>query len=305
MSGSFDLLECMPTGCPRTFASERGTAGKVRVLVERLRTTLKSQGTERSLSEIKRLAACLVWCKKRAEEKRHLFRQAANQPKTDILFWIASAKRNGDLDELLWRCFLAGHFGRMSASPEKPEQVQSAGRFLCAFGTRPRWTWKAVSADMRGLRSWLLQNKKALKTLRFGNHRKFESKEPEALFRAVQSFADWVRSSSGTPRKALYVVESGPPEDSFDSVYRRVGRGIWRMGRTGAFDLLCLLGDCRALPVRPGSCCLGGSTGPLNGARKFWGKLPPSVLARLADEAARQMRIAYDIFEDALCTWQK
>ncbi len=48
-----------------------------------------------------------------------------------------------------------------------------------------------------------------------------------------------------------------------------------------------------------------GSTGPLKGAIKLWGKRPPSELSRLADAAAKALEIRYDVLEDALCVWQK
>ncbi len=40
-----------------------------------------------------------------------------------------------DLDEALWRAFLATHFGRLSAN--SAVQRESAGRFLCGFTDLP------------------------------------------------------------------------------------------------------------------------------------------------------------------------
>jgi len=62
----------------------------------------------------------------------------------DILHFIKEAQDVGAVDEALWRAFLAAHFGRPSAGT--PDEVESAGRFLCAFGQRPTWTWTCVSA---------------------------------------------------------------------------------------------------------------------------------------------------------------
>jgi len=52
----------------------------------------------------------------------------------DILTWIHQARTNGDLEETIWRCFLAIHYGRPSANGRK---IESAGLFLCGFTDQP------------------------------------------------------------------------------------------------------------------------------------------------------------------------
>ncbi len=88
------------------------------------------------------------------------------------------------------------------------------------------------------------------------------------------------------------------------SSYKSV-RNLRQFGRTGAFDLLCLLGDLGILNVRPDSCYLSGSTGPFKGAQRLWGKRLPKELTRLADEAARALGVPIAVFEDALCGYGK
>lgn len=102
-----------------------------------------------------------------------------------------------EADEALWRGFLAGHFGRGSA--DDLEKAQSAGRFLCAFGTRPYWTWTRVSSTAHSLRTWLIENRHSLKSLGFGNHRKYEAHKPLTLHKVISSFLDWVKENGGTP----------------------------------------------------------------------------------------------------------
>lgn len=115
----------------------------------------------------------------------------------DILRLIGDAQRAGDLDEALWRAFLAGHFGRMLAGGKAGSGAASAGSFLLCFGDAPFWTWERVSRHSSDL----------------------------ALY--------WSLSS------------------------------VYRLGRTGCFDLLVLIGGMRLLPISAGSCYLEGSTGPL------------------------------------------
>jgi len=126
-------------------------------------------------------------------------------PQTDILFWIAEAARAEDKDETLWRCFLAGHFGRPSADEES---IDSAGRFLCGFGSHPLWTWKQTSANLKELSVWLHGSSKDLTSLRFGNHRKYESKKPAAILRVIASFVERVKPTEGVPQLAFSVDAS-------------------------------------------------------------------------------------------------
>jgi len=93
------------------------------------------------------------------------------------------------------------------------------------------------------------------------------------------------------------------PEAKFGVLYHSL-KVIFRFNRTGAFDLLCLLGNTGLLPVRPGSCYLPGSTGPLIGARKLWGRPQPKELSRLADSTPQALRIPFE-YVNALCMWQK
>jgi len=78
-----------------------------------------------------------------------------------------------------------------------------------------------------------------------------------------------------------------------------------RFGRTGRFDFLALLLDLQLVSAEPASCYLRGSTGPLQGARKLWGKRPVSQLDYLAADLAQRLGISPIVLEDALCNWQK
>jgi hypothetical protein len=230
----------------------------------------------------------------------------------DIIRWMIEAKTYGDLDEALWRGFLAAHFGRGSAEPSKPLQVESAAQLLCGFGDTPRWTWDAVSSRPDVFEDWLEAEADQLWNLiQFGNHRKRRSKQPGDLFRVVESFVEWVARHGETPQWAFTTTGARTPEEAFDILYYRVMKPlppalkIYDFGRLAALDMLILLGEVQVLPIRPGSVYLKGSTGPRKGAEKLWGKRPEAELARKADKLAETVPLPFDIVEDALCMWQK
>jgi hypothetical protein len=206
------------------------------------------------------------------------------------------------MDEAFWRGFLAGHFGRTST--EDPSVVVSSTKFLMGFGPLPYWTWGRFSSNPESLKIWLLEHQEALRSLSYGNHRKYESQKPEILYRVLRSFLDWVAENGDSPAVAFRLEVGERPESKFRLLFKSVG-SIFRFRRTGAFDLLSLIGGMGLLPVRADSCYLRGSTGPMKGALKLWGKRPPHELSLLADATAKALDIPYDIFEDALCMWQK
>lgn len=224
--------------------------------------------------------------------------------KMDILYWIAIARNDDDLDEALWRGFLAGHFGRPSAHPQHSLQIESAGKFLCASEAEPVWTWCTVSSTPHELEAWLLDHKTELAEIRFGNHRKRESKQPKALFDVITSFIDWVDKAGGSPSKAFWVREGTTREVQFDMLFHAL-KPIHRFGRTGRFDMLLLLADMKLLNIRPGSAYLKGATGPKRGAEKLWGYRSGTQLDELAVDLARQLSLPVEVIEDALCNWQK
>lgn len=296
-------IHALASKCLPLVEVSREKPQEVRTLSRRIVEVLASQGFRRREKQVAKLARNI---RRSTKINRNWLRVLGNPAilgKADILSWISMAHKSGDRDETLWRVFLAGHFGRLSANPKKASQVQSASRLLCGLGKSPTWTWKRVSSDLRGFKGWLTENRSSLRELRFGNHRKYESKKPQALYEVIASFVSWVRKNGGTPSRAFAARSSKDPEEWFDSLYRSLE--VHRFGRTARFDTLCLLADMRILPVKPGSCYIRGATGPLRGARKLWGKRSPSELNLLAEQAAKSLQVPVDVFEDALCNWQK
>jgi hypothetical protein len=233
--------------------------------------------------------------------------------RTDIVYWIIQAKSVGDLNEALWRAFLATHFGRTSCD-SAPNTPDSAARFLCGFGEEPHWTWHRVSTQTGELKFWLETHRAEVKSLKFGNHRKHETNsDPDELFKVLESIVEWVKRNGGTPRSALSTNGASKPESAFKILYRRLmghpspkQDGIHRFGRTACFDMLMLLGDLGLAAIRPGSCYLTDSNGPLKGAKVLWGPNHPDVVLELrAETLAKRIEVPMNIIEDALCMWQK
>lgn len=223
--------------------------------------------------------------------------------RVDILYHVHEAEEAGARDEALWLTFLAAHFGRDTAS-EKDGDPTSASRFFFAFGPEPVWTWSRVSGNPDTLRHWLFESENDLRTLAYGNHRKFESKQPADIWTVIESFIGLVAAFGGTP-SLLFETDPGiSPQERFDQLFQRL-RPLYRFGRTGRFDFLGLLADLRLIDMEAGSCYLRGSTGPLSGARKLWHVESPKQLEWLAQHFAARLGIAPAALEDALCTWQK
>jgi len=215
----------------------------------------------------------------------------------DIFRLIQVARDSGDLDEAIWRSFLAAHFGRPSANPAVENQLESASLLLCGFGLEPRWTWKRVSGRPKTFRNWLYDHTNDLESLSFGNHRKFESQKPDLLWKVIESFIELAKRHGG-PRAMV------PSDDPFHVLYRRLSP-LHRFGRTGCFDFLVMLLDLALISAEPTSCYLRGATGPKQGAELLWGKRPIAELDNLAAELAERLGVSPIVLEDALCNWQK
>lgn len=292
----------------------------VAAVVEITTEVLRSHGIEPSQDLIKFFATWLIQCERDYPKEREalLAQNEGAYQAMDILRFIKEAWRVGNKDEAYWRVFLAAHFGRPSAKPDdpneldtskQPSKVKSAGRFLCAFGTQPSWTWAYVSTQHGNAFCDLLSTyKDALRTLRFGNHRKMRSYKPGKLARVVTSFAQAV---NGNPSAAFTLDEKQTPKENFHRLYHHFNQ-VYDFGRTGCFDLLCLCKDMRFLAIEPDSCYLVGSTGPYKGAALLCGKKinKPSkaeqqALGKIIDTLAARLEIPYDVMEDALCRWPK
>jgi hypothetical protein len=218
----------------------------------------------------------------------------------DIIWLIRKERDAGNLDEAVWRAFLATHFGRTSSQDK--DRIYSATKLLCSFGEKPFWTWKRIRRHNDAFRDWLRTERHKLATLKFGNHRKYESPKPNSIYQTVDSFVQLALEFK-SPAGLLNVDDDAG--DEFDVLYRRF-RPIWRFGRTGKFDFLELLYDLKLIKHTANKCYLRGATGPRIGAKQLWGEsVSIGMLEQRAIELADMLGVSKFVMEDCLCNWQK
>ncbi len=173
--------------------------------------------------------------------------------------------------------------------------IDGVGIYVSSGGGLLRRTWQ------RRQGSGLVYHATELQTLAYGNHRKYESKQPADIWNVIESFLN-LASANGGPAKlvSLHSTDSDP----FDVLYRRL-KPIKRIGRTGRFDFPSLLFDLGLIVAEPASCYLRGATRPTKGAQRLWGNRSIGQLDYLAAELAARLSISPMALEDALCNWQK
>lgn len=217
---------------------------------------------------------------------------------------IVHAFVNGERDEALWLSFLTIHFG---------QDVHETIR--CFYGKLGdgRWDWRSVWDNPHSVCSWMLENWRQLKRLKFGNHRKRRIMNPahhRGTAAVVGSFVQWVsRLGGGSPYMAFASLahNASGKEAAFDAMYH--GFDVLDFGRTARFDLLCLLANLRLFPIAPGDCYLKGATGPKQGALIMVTGAKRGKFTRVVEETVRDLRshlgVPVEAMEDALCNWQK
>jgi len=290
---------CVPEFGPGSGKVKSAPAAKKDATKHRVHRALDEQGVAVSLEERERFVDFLnrsIRCRELVTQQWAKHRLGDG----DIIRLIQVAGDSGDLDEAIWRSFLAAHFGRPSANRAVENQLESASLLLCGFGSEPRWTWERVSARPNALHSWLHEHADDLASLSFGNHRKYESKKPDLLWKVIESFIDLAKRHGGPA--SLVKVASG--DDLFHILYRRI-LPLRRFRRTGCFDFLVMLLDLGLISAEPKLCYLRDATGPKQGAELLWGKRPVGELDQLAAELAKRLGVSTIVMEDALCCWQK
>jgi hypothetical protein len=243
--------------------------------------------------------------------RRDETRRSKTRDKQNIFGLINFAREAGkpaDLDEAVWYCFLATHFGEHLLCDG--ETLNSAFRLLCAFGEfgwKPYWTWRRFHSNPVAFHEWLSKNAAKLESLEYGNHRKFQSKQPNGIWEVVESFLI-MADEHGGPAK---LVELDPPAPDEHKAFRRLFERLQELrgfSVLGAFDFVVLLNDMKLVCAEPDSCYLTGrrrDRGPLGGAIKLWGDLPTAKLESLAAELAKKLDISPVVLESALCDWNK
>lgn len=216
---------------------------------------------------------------------------------------------NGNYDEAVWLVFMFVHFGKHKTAGWR--YIRDIYGQLQGAET---WNWEAVSSDVTAFRFWLDEHQVQLKQepgpRGFGNHRKYESLDAWSAAgtgAVVESYVDWVLSSDSDHLSHFSTFE-GSPEARFDQLYRSM-REVHRFGRTARFDYLTMLAKLRLLDVRPPHGYIKAATGPLRGAGLlFHGDRFAGLPKKMEDSSAvlaAELGVGHNVFEDAICNWQK
>lgn len=212
--------------------------------------------------------------------------------------------RQGQRDEAIWLIFLATHFGQHGRHAWRMLQDVYSG-----LGSRT-WTWSRISANPSSFRQWLRQNVNGIGGA-FGNHRKYETLNPDSPQGTANVIESFVACCSPSPAQwfdSLSRITGNDPYKIFDAAYS--GLTIERFGRLAKFDFLALLGRLDLAPISPGSAYLTGATGPLRGARLLIDGDPTSTTsAKSLDMILQQLddslNVGMQVMEDSICNWQK
>jgi alpha-glutamyl/putrescinyl thymine pyrophosphorylase-like protein len=221
-------------------------------------------------------------------------------PERAALFYA----RKGNLDEAIWLIFLSVHFGKHGRHGWRMARDTYSG-----LGTG-RWTWERASASPDAFREWLRTNRAKIRGA-FGNHRKYETLDPDSnssTALVIESFISLCSPSPSGYFAALVHSTGNDPAKIFDAAYR--GLTITRFGRLAKFDFISLLGRMDLAAVRPGSAYLRGATGPLRGARLLVdgdaaSDTSADDLDAILQRLDRTLNVGMQVMEDSICNWQK
>lgn len=222
--------------------------------------------------------------------------------KAAILNW-----QRGDVDEAFWLVYLATHCGRNLRT-----SWLLSSELYGALNMRPKWTWQEVSNAPQEFSSWLAANHLRISG-KFGNHRKYESLKPgkAGTGAAVESYVDWVMSSGSHIQivDELKKEVGSDPRILFRAFYDSM-TPVRRFGRTGRFDYLTMLSKLSFAPIEADSPYMVGATGPVSGARLFFDGAIQSATASTELERRlvlldASLGLGMQVWEDALCNWQK
>jgi len=213
---------------------------------------------------------------------------------------VVRLDRSGDREEATWLAFLCTLLGERN----EDDSWAYVGHLYAGLGSADRLTWHSVSNDPLALDDLVSRDPVRIRTLRFGNHRKYESQP--SIPDVVRSYVSAVRARGGSQAGWFGTGDDGPGR-RFSRLLPDVEQQIHRFGRLGAYDFLVLLGSLRVYPLEPERLYLRGASGPLDGARLLLGDTTSLAeeLDRRCSDLARQLGVSLRAMEDAVCNWQK
>ena len=218
---------------------------------------------------------------------------------------VAYHKQQGNVDEAAWLVFLMTYFG-------KPADTGWL-RLKDVYGMMGDGilTWEQVSRNLPQYLQWLAQEWERIRG-RFGSHRKYESLCPTSrryFGNVVESYVNWIGCNGhGALIRDVVHRTGNNPCQIFDRLYQEMS--VISFGRLGKFDYLAMLGRYEIAPIRAGLAYLQQATGPKMGARLLFdgrrnGASSPRNLQHQISALDERLRVGMQVFEDALCNWQK
>lgn len=242
--------------------------------------------------------------------KERLIAPERADPQSDLFDPLKAALLHlqaGDRDEAGWLVFLSTHFGF-----HQRMRWHSTRMVYGALGGPP-WTWARTSANPNAFRIWFEQNAETLTSIRFGNHRKYESIRVDArenLADVVESYVTWVGGNRGHMLLFSEASEAhgDDPRATFQSLYANMT--VRRFGRTGRFDYLTMMAKLGLWDIDPPHPYFGNATGPVEGASLLFTNsreetLTRSTLSGYVVELGDALGVNMQVMEDSLCNWQK
>jgi len=215
-------------------------------------------------------------------------------PRSGIVAW----DQLGDKEEATWLAFLSTIIG--------PDDVGdpwvSVRNLYSGFGSGQLY-WNTVLANPMRVAELRAEHPMDFKTIKFGNHRQHEHQEQLELI--ISSYVRLVKRESAGSQKEMILGNGKSPRPSFHDLMQWLDRGIFRFGRLGCFDFLCLLGNLGVYDLTPDRLYLEGATGPLHGASLLFGTATPAELDRRSRDLAVELGVSIQVMEDTLCNWQK
>lgn len=223
----------------------------------------------------------------------------------------------GNLDEACWLVFLAIHCGKSLSTGWRLTRDLYGG---LQQGTI--WNWSSVSQNPSAFGSWVDSNYLTLAGAdgvirKFGNHRKYETlqpNKPKSPAKVVATYVDWIGPSKRHSElfRVAQLNTDADPRSVFKYLYRSMG-SVASFGRTGRFDYLTMLGKMGLAPIEADSAYMQGATGPKSGGCLLFkgGKdmhINTQELDGLFLKLGEYLGVgpqAMQVMEDAICNWQK
>ncbi|SFZ81803.1 hypothetical protein SAMN02983003_0700 [Devosia enhydra] len=218
---------------------------------------------------------------------------------------VAYHMQNGDVEEAAWLIFLMTHLAR----PADTGWLRL--RHIYGKLGQGIWTWQTVAADPQSFVDWLAANWTCIGG-KFGNHRKYESLDPNSnrpFGKVLATYLEWIGAAGHKVFFAEEVRKAGnEPGIIFDHLYSSMT--VLSFGRLAKFDYLALIGRYGIAPIHAGQAYFKGATGPARGARLLFdgsadSSTGPEALQDLVDELDGVLGVGMHVMEDALCNWQK